>query len=264
MIDEQKECTPRSARSILHDLPIGADSWVCKTTIEMVYGKREKDGEINWIDTECYAEENHPALVKSISTWWWEQSSPRDVARFIDQEGIKYGQVKSQELAAVFCAAACSQYAEHRSVADCIRTRLAWIRGEASDEDRAAAKRALQNKFNTPEGNQASRAAERDDGICGRKRHVEHSMDAAAQARSFRVCHWPPSPSTRGEALELGRNRLENYQQLAKVIIASSLRTLFPDPTRMDWRDSIRRWEEALRSADAAFEEAEETERKNR
>lgn len=130
------------------------------------------------------------------------------------------------ELAILIFAEACAHLTTDPRVAECRKVRLSWVRGEADDEQRAAAMAAAMAAWDDAD----SRAA--------RAVWSAATDDAwSAEWAALKAAEW------NGVAWDAARDA-----------IANPLRTLYPDPTRIDYRDALTRWDVAVAQAHALTE----------
>lgn len=78
-----------------------------------------------------------PELDAAVATWW-HSASLRSLA-----ETLARASDQAIELAALVCAEEVSHLSDDPRVAEARRVRLAWVRGEATDEQRREATRAV-------------------------------------------------------------------------------------------------------------------------
>lgn len=172
-----------------------------------------------WGDSDCSRESDHPALVATLVKWW--QTQPTGVI----VEHLDAAEVRAVELAIVLCAESVAYLNNELRVAECRRVRLSWVRGEASDKQRATARVAASAAASSLASNAAQKAA----------------CEAASSAASKAVRH-----AAWDAAWASGLNA-------AYTTLGAPLRTLYPDPCHFDWRDALTRWDAAVAQAQAAM-----------
>lgn len=170
--------------------------------------------------------EDHPALVEALREWWRGLASVTDVECVV----VDYGDERSCELAIVLCAESVAHLTRiDPCFAECRRVRLAWVSMEATDKERSAAIAA------------SLRAQDADvcAGLAATRMSLCDAVDAAAWAAA-------------DAALRNLRRESEVWSSAygaAMSALASLLRILYPDPTRLDWRDALTRWDIAVAEA---------------
>lgn len=175
------------------------------------------------------------AIVTAAVREWWQTAGTAAIAAIIDANG----ETRVRELAAVLCAESVSRLTDDPRVEECRRVRLAWVRGGATDEQwdaagDAASDAAWVGALSTAKA--ATWAA-----VSTEARDATEYAALAAAWDATRVTAWDAAWGTAWAA--------------ARATLASPLRTLFPDPTRLDWRDALTRWDVAVAEARAAIKE---------
>lgn len=161
-------------------------------------------------------DDDHPALRDELRSWWLERATTNELVARIER-----ADKLSIELAVVLCAEACADLTKDPRVAECRRVRLAWVRGDATDEQRYDAMSAARTAASMAVSDARS-AAVRDAALASVRDTVR---DAAWDSA------WVPWE--------------DNF--------ATPLRTLYPDPCEITVRCGLARWEEAVSEAHNAL-----------
>ena len=171
--------------------------------------------------------EDHPALVEALREWWRGLASVTDVECVV----VDYGDERSCELAIVLCAESVAHLTRiDPCFAECRRVRLAWVSMEATDKERSAAIAA------------SLRAQDADvcAGLAATRMSLCDAVDAAA---------WAAADAAIFRTLSRKSDEWNSVLGAAMSVLASLLRILYPDPTRLDWRDALTRWDIAVAEA---------------
>lgn len=171
--------------------------------------------------------EDHPALVEALREWWLGLSSATDVECVVSDHGDE----RSCELAIVLCAESVANLRRlDPCFAECRRVRLAWVSMEAKDEERSAAIAASLHS--------------QDAGLCAGLAATRMSLCDAVDAAT-----WATADAAISKTMSRGSDKWKSAHGAAMSALTSPLRILYPDPTRLDWRDALSRWDIAVAEA---------------
>lgn len=170
------------------------------------------------------------AIVTAAVRKWWQTAGTATIAAMIDA----HGEPRVRELAVVLCAESVSHLTDDPRVEECRRVRLAWVRGEATDEQQDAAWAAARAAALSPTLRPWTEVS-------------------AAVGSAVRAAAWAAAVAEADDAA--GAAARVAARAAAWAALASPLRTLFPDPTRLDWRDALTRWDVAVAEARAAIKD---------
>lgn len=173
---------------------------------------------------------SYPAatLSEAIRDHWWASASMTTIANIIDAEDDP----RIKDLAILLCAEACASRCGDSRVEQCRRIRLAWVREETTEGTKGASMYLALEAARETAG-EASWSA--------RATSVGSVLEAA--------CCASHAVSDRDDADESDRSF-----DAAHSAIASPIRTLYPDPLRLDWKDALTRWEAAVAEARGLLE----------
>ena len=222
-----------TALAVYESLPEGVRPELERRVLARVGADRWGDAPADASDALTLADalggdDNHPALREELRAWWLERTTTNEILARIDA-----ADERACELAIVLCAEACAHLTDDPRIAECRRVRLAWVRGEATDEQRAAAKNAA-----WAAGKNAGKNAARDAAwAAARAATWNAAMDAAWAAANA---------ATRDAAWDAARDA-------AWDALATPLRTLYPDPCEITARCGLARWDVAVAEAHKAL-----------
>ena len=200
-----------SALDLYAALPTPARARVRVTALRLAHPG--VSDECEWVGSDPATTPDHPALVVALREQWWLSATTVEVTGALDRAP----DLRVRELAIVLCAECVAHLSDDPRVAECRRVRLAWVRGEATDEQRDAARDAAWAASWAAAGDAAWAAA----------------GDAAWAAA------WDAAWAAAWDA--------------SWAALAAPLRTLYPDPCRLDWRDALTRWDVAVDEARTAI-----------
>jgi len=176
--------------------------------------------------------EDHPALVEALREWWYVANADTITSLIDDCD-----EPRLRELAIILCAESVAHLTDDLRVAECRRMRLAWVSEEVTDDQRSeardAARFAESGAANSPEMSAAWAA------------NSDHAWTAAWVVADL-MADIVAGAAAGTDAMDAAWMTTWLSE---KTSIASPLRTLYPDPTRLDWRDALSRWGIAVAEA---------------
>lgn len=176
---------------------------------------------------DVLAHEDDPALVAVLRDVWWPSLTTGEIARTLDASAMR--DHSARELAIVLCAETVVHLTTEPRVVECCRIRLAYVGGKAPWNLREAAIESCLAATN--------------------RASIGLTFDRAQLAAIVcaETCLWDAA-SAAAKAIS---EPFVVYPLPAKAL-APALRTLYPDPTRLDYRDALTRWDVAVAQARAA------------
>jgi len=164
--------------------------------------------------------DDHPALVEALRRWW-ESSWSKAVFLFALQKDDKVN-----ELALLLIATSVAHLFDESVVNECCRVRLAWVRGEASDDDRFAAIEATRRASLERLGNAYS---------------AYSYAASAAYGLAVMPAAWDASLAVKAASKTMD----PPASKQAMMCLSACLWNLVPDLCAVSHRDALTRWSDS-------------------
>lgn len=160
------------------------------------------------------SDEAEAFVATAIREWWLANTNLYHIWTRLDSCDAR---AKEREIAILLCAESVSSASDNPSVSNCRSVRLQFVIGSASEADRAYAIE-----------------------LCGAvaKRLPPNDTDSRAAA-SAAVSDSVHSAISNVSWYATWRTQRDQVP----YILASALKKLYPDPTRLDWMDAMTRWD---------------------
>lgn len=156
------------------------------------------------------------AFVSAAIRDWWAQASLYQISKILDFGGPARVN-REREIAILLCAESVSSADDDQRTANCRRVRMQFVIGSASESER---EQAIGAGGWAAYSCGASNAALRSSAYAAVNITV-YSAVADVETHARLMANSAPVPN----------------------ILASAFRKLYPDPSRLDWRDALTRWD---------------------